>query len=683
MLRIIANGVDLDLFPDSNFYVSKQVHNLNDLNTRNGDTSKTLTIPRTGTNERTLEAYFHQGQNREGYAGQPGIVTFDGIDIIQKGVIFWDNLTPTTIDITFFWSNAELFLSIGDMLSDLDLDSYNFTLDVAGANGIKSNTTGVVYPRADWMDIFASRFLRSTTAAGWNQNIDINLSGFFFYAATLIEEIIQQAGFTLNIDDVNSDIYDYLALACPVTDFTQLDPASTQAQVSNLTQNLTPGTTRLIFSVIDLDPNLIFSGPANYEFAITIGTAVSVYLTVNGTFSKISGGNAEIEIINGSTIIAKETINASGSFSVNIQADSDSDTSGIFYARAVINPASTMAITDSQFAIYSRGANPSRDIVVSERMPELTQGDFLKGILAHQNIILSTNPLTRVVTFLSFEDIKLKEQQDWSDKLLLNKDIIESNTIGSYGTKNLFNYDKQDDLFRTGIDGHYDFDDERLQKIADIINLPFEGSDSSRRYTSTTNVAALLGVYELDVIEPSATITQNSGVIFTTTAADQMNIGDFIVSGTQTRRVVSITSSTAGTVSSNFSPVLSGATFFVFRFKKKDDVIKLCNIEASADVSGITNGDPTTGGATQTDLDATFNNEMLFTDLIETNYSNTMAALNRPLVLNASFIFDMFEFSTIDLLKPVYISSYGALFFINKIDQYVPNKPVLVELIRI
>jgi hypothetical protein len=681
MLRIIANGVDLDLYPDSDFYITKQIHDLNDLNTRNGDITKVLTIPKTGHNERTLKAYYHDGGSREPFDGINSTVVYDGVELIQNALLYWDNITDKTIDIRFFNANTELFNSLGEMLSDLDLSSYDWEFTRNNASIKKNTTTGIIFARCDWMNIESSRFLRDEPTTQWAQSIDINLSGFHFYVATLIEEIITQAGFTLNTDDLNSDLFDTLALAVPVTQFAQPEAATVSGLSSNTAgQSLSAGTTIIEYNNLSA-VGVTWNGTPDFEFVVATNTNVEIEIVIRGTFFRVGSGLGSIELINGSDVIHSEELSSSGGFYFSFKVTSGSEGSGSYYVRAVIDGSSYGEIDNSSFEIVSIGGADSRDIIVSNQMPKLSQADFLKGILAHQNIILKTNPITKEVSLLSFNDIKANSSQDWSEKLLLNYDIVQSNEIGSYGRKNNFIYKEFEDQVKTGIDNFYAFDDSRLQKYSDVVELPFEASDDSARYDNTTNNSAIASVFDCTLIEPTPTITGATGTnTFTSSFVGSMNLGDFINVGGDVRRVTGLTGS-GGTVDSSWSITHTTAAFTIYRFKAKER-LRLHNIKTSSDVAYITDGN-VSSTTYSTIRDATFNSEMYFANLIDTNYSNIMAALNRPMVLNAYFIFDLFEFSNIDLFKPVYIAKYNALFFINKINQYRPNKPVMVELIRL
>jgi hypothetical protein len=680
MLRVIANGIDLDLYQNTEFWITKQVHDLRDLNTRNGDIARSLTIPRTAKNENALRADFYSPDNRAAYIGTPGIVTYDGIDLIQNGLIYWNNLTRESIDIVFYYANTELFNSLGEKLEDLNLNAYNFTLDLTTAYSLRAATTGVLFPRLDWCTLESSRFLSGNSTGDYDNNIDLSVSGFVFYLATLIEEIIEQAGFTLNTDQVDSSIYDTLALAIPLTQFAQEEALAFQG-VSDIlsTQNISFGTGKVEFTN-SIASGITWNGTPNFNFTIAQYTQVQIYVNVTGTF--VSGGfdTLYIRLRNPVLVLEEQTVTSSGPFSLDFNLTSGSEASGVYYIEYYIAATGTAAITSGEFRIEPFGAN-SRDIVVSTEMPDITQAELLKGFLALQNLILKTNPLTKEVSLFSLKNIKKQISQDWSNKLLMNYDIQKLNSFDNYGIKNNFLYSEDKDLEGDGYDAYYLFDDERLQKYADLVELPFQASDTSARFI---NGAGLSGVYDVEEIIPAATLTATSGTnSFTCSFAASMKVGDFLNVGGTRRRVTGITSTTTGTVSSNFISSYTNSAITIFRFKPKKNKVKIYNIvDNLVNQADLTDGDAKVVSY-PTEKDAVFGASLRWNDLIEDNYTELMAALNRPLIVTAYFIFDLLEFSQIDFFKPVYVNEFNALFYINKIEQYKPNKPVRVELIRL
>lgn len=72
-----------------------------------------------------------------------------------------------------------------------------------------------------------------------------------------------------------------------------------------------------------------------------------------------------------------------------------------------------------------------------------------------------------------------------------------------------------------------------------------------------------------------------------------------------------------------------------------------------------------------------------FKDVVQTHYAPITNMLSRALVVTAQMYLSENDIANFDFNKFYYIEQLGASFLVNKISNYVPGKPVSVELIRI
>jgi hypothetical protein len=72
-----------------------------------------------------------------------------------------------------------------------------------------------------------------------------------------------------------------------------------------------------------------------------------------------------------------------------------------------------------------------------------------------------------------------------------------------------------------------------------------------------------------------------------------------------------------------------------------------------------------------------------FNEIVENNYSEMSALLNKSKVLNVTMRLDTIDIANIDLSIPIYIKQLGGNFLINKISNFIPFRDTKVELIRI
>ena len=155
-LQIISNGQDFDLFQgeDERFYITKQIHDLANLETRNGDFSRRINLPLTPKNKEIL------GTNLPIYSRFDDIavgtipceILVNGMPVLSNAYFTIDTQSKTAITIQVFGGVSKLYSGLSDLsIRDLDFSALNFQWTTAGINAITTNTTGVVYAESQWI----------------------------------------------------------------------------------------------------------------------------------------------------------------------------------------------------------------------------------------------------------------------------------------------------------------------------------------------------------------------------------------------------------------------------------------------------------------------------------------------------------------------------------------------------
>ena len=84
---------DLDLFPDTNFWITKQIHDLSDLTTRNADFTKQITVPATTKNTLLLRVQsLFDAADAEPVIAVPVDIILDGIPIANNAKLYVDEI---------------------------------------------------------------------------------------------------------------------------------------------------------------------------------------------------------------------------------------------------------------------------------------------------------------------------------------------------------------------------------------------------------------------------------------------------------------------------------------------------------------------------------------------------------------------------------------------------------------
>jgi hypothetical protein len=221
-LQIISNGQDFDLFQgeDENFYITKQIHDLANLETRNGDFSRRINLPLTPKNKEIL------GTNLPIYSRFDDIavgtipceILVNGMPVLSNAYFTIDTQSKTAITIQVFGGVSKLYSGLSDLsIRDLDFSALNFQWTTAGINAITTNTTGVVYAESQWITNQEYReFLANAYETDEFSYQELNEAGFFIYAKTIIDKIFE--GFSeLTFDSTALDAqYGKSAIACPM-----------------------------------------------------------------------------------------------------------------------------------------------------------------------------------------------------------------------------------------------------------------------------------------------------------------------------------------------------------------------------------------------------------------------------------------------------------------------------------
>jgi hypothetical protein len=221
-LQIISNGQDFDLFQgeDERFYITKQIHDLANLETRNGDFSRRINLPLTPKNKEIL------GTNLPIYSRFDDIavgtipceILVNGMPVLSNAYFTIDTQSKTAITIQVFGGVSKLYSGLSDLsIRDLDFSALNFQWTTAGINAITTNTTGVVYAESQWITNQEYReFLANAYETDEFSFQELNEAGFFIYAKTIIDKIFE--GFSeLTFDSTALDAqYGKSAIACPM-----------------------------------------------------------------------------------------------------------------------------------------------------------------------------------------------------------------------------------------------------------------------------------------------------------------------------------------------------------------------------------------------------------------------------------------------------------------------------------
>ena len=215
-LQIISNDKSFDLFEGEaeRFYITYQIHDLSNLQTRNGDFSRRVSLPLTSKNKDILGAAL------------PTISRFDSDNVNTIPCEIMVNDMPALSDAYFVIDTQEensvtiqIFGGISKFYSDVpdtsikELTYTDITWTDSGLQALMNTSTDIVIANAQWTTNQSSRLLSSSTGNAVQELLE---SGFFVYTKSILDKIF--AGFTnLTFDTSAMDAsFSKYAIACSV-----------------------------------------------------------------------------------------------------------------------------------------------------------------------------------------------------------------------------------------------------------------------------------------------------------------------------------------------------------------------------------------------------------------------------------------------------------------------------------
>ena len=220
-LQILSNGESFDLFDgeEERFYVTYQVHDLSNLQTRNGNFSRRVNLPLTSKNKGILGAALPTISRFDTVAvgSLDCEVLVNDMPLLSDSFFTIEQQGDNSVTIQIFGGISKFYSNLPDTsIQLLDFSSLNFIWDKDGLEAIANNATGVCYPKAQWItnpdyNAFINNFPSMNDVLASQQAIE---SGFFIYTKTVLEKIFE--GFTnLTFDTSAMDTqFDKSAIAC-------------------------------------------------------------------------------------------------------------------------------------------------------------------------------------------------------------------------------------------------------------------------------------------------------------------------------------------------------------------------------------------------------------------------------------------------------------------------------------
>jgi len=212
-LQILSNGNTFDLFEGEaeRFYITYQIHDLSNLQTRNGDFSRRVSLPLTSRNKDILGAALPTISRFDSVAVGtiPCEILVNDMPALSDSYFVIDTQEENSVTIQIFGGISKFYSDVPDLpISALSFTAFDWT--PTGITSKTDTTSDVVIPDAQWVTNQSERLLPSSSP-----NVaEMNEAGFFIYCHSVLTKIF--AGFTgLTFDTSAMDAqYSKYAVAC-------------------------------------------------------------------------------------------------------------------------------------------------------------------------------------------------------------------------------------------------------------------------------------------------------------------------------------------------------------------------------------------------------------------------------------------------------------------------------------
>ena len=214
-LRIDIDSTALDLFKgtDKSFYITKQLNDLHNLQNRQADFTRQISVPLSANNMVLLGLDTNE---RLGNSSKVCNVYLDNVLILPSARLIISAVYETTAEMVILSGNFDLFDNIpNDSIKKLDFSTYNFPWTVTDLAAINATTEGPIWGSVQWYDYDSfDDGIRVPSVIEASQ--EISNYGFCMHGKTILKAIIEQSGYTLDDTLMTNDHYDDFVIPCPV-----------------------------------------------------------------------------------------------------------------------------------------------------------------------------------------------------------------------------------------------------------------------------------------------------------------------------------------------------------------------------------------------------------------------------------------------------------------------------------
>lgn len=497
MTEVFINDIALDLDPLQKVAITKQINDIGDLETRQSDFTNRFKALRTHKNDKALESLVKVfSGSLLAYRNNNGLIRSDGLDVARQALATVVEVTEEAYSLAFYGGVLTFFDAIaGKDLSDLDLSAHDHLWSRGNAAGSQGNTTGYIYAICNYGGLGDPNF--------GVRDIDVRGMVFSIFVQTVVDKIFSEAGFTKS-GAIFSDVQ-YTKMLLPFSNgafsIQEDEDFSASKTVGQGPFTVVAGETKITFPIEVFDEGANYDGVDDYTTPRDMTAKITVKMNI--TITGLAADTVQLLIKVGSHIPTRTLITANVT-TVDFDIAVDDNLPNAAVCNVTINKLGTadtvmLTVHSGSFEMKAIPTLPLNTlggsvgkVYVSENMPEMSQCDFLAGIMKMFALLPTVKPEAPLeVEFKPFQQVfdNAAIAIDWSRKLDLTREIKQEFTPKSYGKNSHLAYkdDLTDNLPNAGR-GTFVIDDDTLEDNNNVVTVPFSPSPSVDRLIDVTSV---------------------------------------------------------------------------------------------------------------------------------------------------------------------------------------------------
>lgn len=326
---------------------------------------------------------------------------------------------------------------------------------------------------------------------------------------------------------------------------------------------------------------------------------------------------------------------------------------------------------DNQVDANEKAGNTSATVNVIEGLPAIPQKEFFIEILKLFALVPVVNGST-----VSFEYIEgVGNREPLVLKIDKEKPVEYYDNLNLYAQENEF-------YFQRGLPSDY--------TTGNTATFSSNGVEPSKTVLSSIFRRVPAGgtprypFYTVEVKTVSDTYTGGGGTnqVYFTGSTSPYNVGDFIIVAGEHFRIRGVSSSNL-TLSRSVTATVSQSEVQIYNYKATGENALLGYIgDFNGQQDYAYNGDILAMTGLANDVSFSFG-AITPTNLLTNYFSDITRMLENPIYFRCYTYLTPIEYLNLSVTTPIYIEEEGQYFYLNKVEQWKPNEPTRLELIKI